>query len=216
MVDYELARRLMVDNQLRTHNVTDRRILGVMGQVPREIFVPEARKAVAYIDAIQPLGETGVRFMAPPSLLAKLVQLAEVVAGDAALVIGAGTGYSVAVLAGLGANVQGLEENNLLVGTANTTLAALEIGNASVALGGIEDAKGVYDVILLEGAVDIVPTSLFARLKDGGRLVCVVRQEGVAVANLYVKANNGVTARAEFNANLPPLSSSRPVEQFVF
>ena len=216
MVDYELARRLMVDNQLRTHHVTDRRILAVMGQVPRELFVPEARKAMAYIDDVQPLGETGVRFMAPPSLLAKLVQLAEVQAGEEVLDIGAGTGYSAAVLAGLGANVHGLEEDGALVAAANANLAALGVAKASVSLDSIADANGAYDVIVLEGAVEAVPASLFARLKEGGRLVGMIRQGGVAVANLYVKSGNGVTARAEFNANLPPLSSSRPVEQFVF
>lgn len=219
MIDFELARKLMVDNQLRTHSVTERRVLSVMGRVPRELFVPDERKAIAYIDDVQPLG--GARFMAPPSLLAKLVQLADVQNGDDVLDIGSGTGYSVAVLAGLGANVLGLEEEAALVHQANTNLAELKsaghlIGNARVAQGTINSANGLYDVVLLEGAIDAVPTGLFARLKDGGRLVAMVRSGAVAVANVYVKAGTGVTARAEFNASLPPLVSTRPVEQFVF
>ncbi|MDB5585154.1 MAG: Protein-L-isoaspartate O-methyltransferase [Devosia sp.] len=215
MVDYELARKLMVDNQLRTHHVTERRILAVMGRVPRELFVPEARKSIAYIDDTQPLG-TGSRFMAPPSLLAKLVQLAEVQAGDDVLDIGAGTGYSVAVLAGLGANVLGLEEDLALVSVANANLASLGVANGRVTSGSIADASGVFDVIVLQGAVETVPQALFARLKDGGRLVAMIRHGAVAVANVYVKAGTAVTARAEFNASLPPLSSTRPAEQFVF
>lgn len=216
MVDYELARKLMVDNQLRTHHVTERRILAVMGQVPRELFVSEARKSIAYIDDTQPLGATGVRFMAPPSLLAKLVQLAEVQAGDEVLDIGAGTGYSVAVLAGLGAKVLGLEEDAALVAQANANLGGLGIANGRVAAGSIADASGFFDVIVLQGAVEKVPPTLFARLKDGGRLVAMIRQGAVAVANVYVKAGTAVTARAEFNASLPPLISTRPAEQFVF
>jgi protein-L-isoaspartate(D-aspartate) O-methyltransferase len=215
MIDYELARKLMVDNQLRTHHVTDRRILAVMGRVPREMFVPEARRALAYIDDTQPLG-AGSRFMAPPSLLAKLLQLADVQPGDEVLDIGAGSGYSAAVLAGLGATVHGLEEDATLVAEANANLASLGIANASVSLGSFGDVNGTYDVIVLQGAVNTVPANLFARLTEGGRLVAMIRQGVVSVANLYVKSGTGVTARAEFNASLPPLSAVRPVEQFVF
>ena len=215
MIDYELARKLMVDNQLRTHHVTERRILAAMGRVPRELFVPEARRPLAYIDDTQPLG-AGSRFMAPPSLLAKLVQLADVQPGDEVLDIGAGSGYSAAVLAGLGATVHGLEEDAALVAEANATLASLGIANASVSLGSFGDVNGDYDVIVLQGAVEAVPANLFARLKEGGRLVAMIRKGVVAVANLYVKSGTGVTARAEFNASLPPLSAVRPVEQFVF
>jgi protein-L-isoaspartate(D-aspartate) O-methyltransferase len=216
MIDYELARKLMVDNQLRTHHVTERRILAVMGRVPREVFVSEARRPLAYIDDTQPLGATGSRFMAPPSLLAKLVQLADVQPGDEVLDIGAGSGYSAAVLAGLGAIVHGLEEDAALVAEANANLASLGVANASVSLGSFGDINGAYDVIMLQGAVEAVPANLFARLKDGGRLVAMIRQGVVAVANLYVKSGAGVTARAEFNASLPPLSAVRPAEQFVF
>ena len=216
MVDYELARKLMVDNQLRTHHVTERRILAVMGRVPRELFVSEARKSIAYIDDTQPLGATGARFMAPPSLLAKLVQLADVQAGDEVLDIGAGSGYSVAVLAGLGANVLGLEEDVALVTAANANLVSIGVTNGRVVAGSIADASGLFDVIALQGAVETVPQTLFARLKDGGRLVALIRHGAVAVANVYVKAGTVVTAHAEFNASLPPLVSTRPAEQFVF
>jgi len=154
--------------------------------------------------------------MAPPSLLAKLVQLADVQPGDEVLDIGAGSGYSAALLAGLGATVHGLEEDATLVAQANANLASLGVANASISLGSFGDVNGTYDVIVLQGAVEAVPANLFARLKDGGRLVAMIRQGVVAVAHLYVKSGTGVTTRAEFNASLPPLSTVRPAEQFVF
>ncbi|WP_375452048.1 protein-L-isoaspartate O-methyltransferase [uncultured Devosia sp.] len=217
MIDYERARKMMVDNQLRTHQVTERRLLNAMGRMPRELFVTDARKPLAYIDEAQPLGVAGSsRFMAPPALFARLVQLAEVQAGDDVLDIGAGTGYSVAVLATLGASVLGLEDDAALVALANGNLATLGVSNATVMQGSIGDVTGLYDVIVIEGALHHVPPALLTRLREGGRLVAMIRTGAVAVANVYVKSGTGVTARAEFDASLPPLLGARPVEQFVF
>ena len=107
MVDYSTARRRMVDNQLRTSNVTDRRILAAMEDVPRERFLPDARRALAYVDAVHDLG--GGRFLAAPAPFAKLLQLAEVDHTDTVLDVGAGSGYSVAVLARLARQVTGID-----------------------------------------------------------------------------------------------------------
>jgi protein-L-isoaspartate(D-aspartate) O-methyltransferase len=216
MVDYERARRTMVDNQLRTANVTDRRILSVMGRVPREIFVPDDRKPVAYIDDIQPLGAAG-RSMPAPAPFAKLIQLAAISSDDHVLDLGAGTGYSTAVLAGLARQVTGIEENGALVAAANANLASLGIANAKVTEGPLTlGGKGHYDVVVVEGALDAVPHALFDRLADGGRLVAMIRQGATAVANVYVKTGRGIAARAEFNSSLPPLTADRKEEDFVF
>jgi protein-L-isoaspartate(D-aspartate) O-methyltransferase len=217
MIDFETARRYMVDNQLRTAGITDRRILGAMGAVPRERFVPGDRKAIAYVDTAHPLG--GDRALGAPATVARLFQLAGIGEDDRVLDVGAGTGYSVAVLARLAGHVTGLERDAAMVATARANLAALGIGNADICEGPVDGAglaAGPFDVIVLEGAVWRIPEPLLELLADGGRLVALVAGPGLAVAHLYVRAGNDVTFRQEFNSMLPPLVPGNRPQAFVF
>jgi protein-L-isoaspartate(D-aspartate) O-methyltransferase len=217
MVDFERARRAMVDNQVRTSNVTDRRILGAMLTLPRENFVPESRRALAYIDEAHELGNG--RAMPAPAPFAKLVQLAEVEPTDVVLDLGAGLGYSTAVLAQLAQKVVGVESDPALAAAATKALAAAGVGNAEIVVSGFADVKPQpegYDVIMLEGAVAEVPTALFKLLRDGGRLVALIRRGPAAVAHLFVKSGETVNSRAEFNTTLPPLTAAGKADEFVF
>lgn len=218
MTDFEGARARMVDNQLRTSAVTDWRLLAQMGAVPRELFVPASRQAIAYIDDVQWLGEPATqRFIAPPATFAKLAQLAEITEADSVLDICAATGYSTAVIAGLAAAVVGIERDAGLAATARANLAQLNIANARVVAGDIAAVGGEqFDVVMVEGALDSVPDAFFAAVKDGGRLVALIRGGGVAVANVFVKTGKSIAARGEFNATLPPLYAALPAEEFVF
>lgn len=218
MVDFDRARAHMVENQLRTSGVSDLRVLARMLQVPREIFVPEARRALAYVDDVQWLERQGAgRFMAPPAILARLLQLTRVTQADVALHIGAGTGYGPAVLAGLAGKVTGLERDAALAARANENLAALGLNNAHVVAGDI-GALGTarFDVILLEGMLDAVPEAFFTALEEGGRLVAPLRSGGVGIANVFVKTEGKVTARQEFDLTLPPLYAEAAQDVFVF
>jgi protein-L-isoaspartate(D-aspartate) O-methyltransferase len=217
MVDYERLRKGMVDNQLRTVNITDRRLLGVMGQVPREIFVPPARAALAYIDDSHELGHG--RLMPAAAPFARLVQLAEIDAADAVLDIGAATGYSTAVLAHLAHEVVGIESEPGLADAARANLASIGVSNAEIITGAFDTVSpGAkhFDVIVLEGAVESVPSSLFELLADGGRLVASIRRGPAAVAHVFVKSGSAVNSRAEFNSSLPPLAQPARAEEFVF
>lgn len=217
MVDFERARQVMVDNQLRTNNVTDRRLLVAMGAVARENFVPAARRELAYIDEVHDLGHG--RAMPAPAPFAKLIQLAEVDADDAVLDLGAGLGYSTAVLARLAREVVGVESNAELAQQAQKALADAGVNNARIVVSSFEDvephAEG-FDVIVLEGTVDEEPRYLFKLLREGGRLVAMIRRGPTAVAHVFVKTGDTVNSRAEFNTSLPPLTIAPKAEEFVF
>lgn len=217
MVDFERARKAMVDNQLRTSNVTDRRILNAMLSVPREDFVPASRRALAYIDEAHDLGHG--RAMPAPAPFAKLVQLAEIEPGDAVLDLGAGLGYSTAVLAQLAHEVVGVESDPTLAAAAAKALSAAGISNAEIVvsdLNNVQPHASGFDVILLEGAVNEVSPELFKLLRDGGRLVALIRRGPAAVAHVFVKSGETVNSRAEFNTSLPPLTEVKRPDDFVF
>jgi protein-L-isoaspartate(D-aspartate) O-methyltransferase len=217
MIDYNQARTVMVDNQLRTSNIVDRRLLGVMGRIPRELFLPDQRRELAYIDEAHPLG--GGRYLAAPAPFAKLVQLAEIAETDRVLDIGCGTGYSTAVIAALAGEVVGVESDKDLAAKARANLAGLGIVNATIVEADLATGpkgRGEFDVVVVEGALAGAPESLFAQLRDGGRLVVLLRRGPTAAANVFVKVGKDVAARTEFNTTLPPLAAANPPEQFVF
>lgn len=214
MTDFARARAHMINSQLQTSGVTDKRILARMGAVQREMFVPEARRVTAYIDGVQWLGKAGSgRFIAPPATFAKLLQLAEITADDSVLDVGAGTGYSTVVIAGLAAHVAGFEPDAELAAAARQNLAQLGLSNASIVR---EIGKNSYDVVFVEGALHTVPEQYLAALKDSGRLIALVWTGGVSVAKVFVRSGKTIAGRSEFNAWLPPMLDSRPVEEFVF
>ena len=217
MTDHAQARKLMVDNQLRTSGITDRRLLGAMGEVPRESFVPPARQGIAYIDEAHPLGPT--RRLGPPVPFAKLIQLAAIEHTDEVLDLGCATGYSAAVIGQLATKVVAVEDDPALASAARRNLAAVGATNVSVVEGPIATgggAAGPFDVIVVEGTLTDVPSALFDLLKVEGRLVAYVGTPGkVPVAHLFAKSGNGIAARADFDGRLPPLAKPQS-DAFVF
>jgi protein-L-isoaspartate(D-aspartate) O-methyltransferase len=191
-----------------------------MAQVPREQFIPEARRGLAYIDEVHPLPSSGApRFLAAPAPFARLVQLARVDTDDTVLDVGCGTGYSTVVLADLAARVVAVESDAGLAAMARANLAGLGIDNAKVVEGPLEAGAPVeapFDVIIVEGAVDVVPAALLNQLADGGRLVALVRQGAAAAAYLYVRSGDDVAGKPEFNTTLPPLATGKAPSEFVF
>lgn len=215
--DFADARNRMVDSQVRPNKVTHGRILNAMREIPRERFVPGPMIARAYVDEDVPLGQG--RWLMEPMVLARLLQLGLPKAGQRALVVAAGTGYSAAVLAGCGLAVVALEPNAAHAADARATLAALslpvEIVSGPLAEGWAQG--GPYDLILLDGAVLEIPPALGAQLTPGGRIVAVRMlpgQTGKGVVAEQTRA--GLRAQAMFDCSVPLLPDLLPEPGFVF
>lgn len=206
----------MIDSQLRSSGVTERRLIAAFLDVPRELFVAEGRKSVAYVDDLQPLG-AGKRFILSPAHFGRMAQLAEIVDSSRVLDVGAATGYSTAVLARIAAHVVGIEIESGLVDRANGHLAQLGVQNASVIAGGTEAAVGqLFDAIVVEGAVEVEPHDLIALLAPGGRLVVPLLRRGIAVIHVIQRNDDGVMFTSEFDATMPRLWSWAHKDEFVF
>ena len=219
--DFQDLRTKMVDNQIRTTDVTDLAVIDAFLTVPREAFVPAARQVLAYIDEDQLLESEGdqPRYLMEPSPFAKLVQLAGVKKTDVVLDVGCGTGYSAAILSKLAGSVIGLESDSVLSAAATTRLAELGYDNVVIVSGELPagyPSEAPYDVILIEGAVDFVPDALLGQLKDGGRLVAVEGRGNASVARIYVKENGVASGRGVFNTADRPLPGFERVPQFEF
>ncbi|WP_249689921.1 protein-L-isoaspartate O-methyltransferase [Stappia sp. WLB 29] len=220
MGDYEQVRTHMVDNQLRTNDVTDLRVLDAMESVPRERFVPASKRCIAYSDQdiLAASGETS-RYLMKPHVFGKLVQLAAVQPGEVVLCVGCGTGYSVAVFAQLAGSVVGIESDPQIAAAASELLVELGIENAAVIEGDLAKggaSEGPYDVIFVDGAVEVLPPSLTAQLKDGGRLVVVRGLGGAGQAELHVRSGDAVSGRFAFNASAHLLPGFERPKEFVF
>ena len=207
--NYEQMRRAMVASQLRTTAVNDPRVVAAMGVVARERFVPAEQAALAYLDKSLPVAPG--RALASPMVTGRLLTEARVKHGDKALVIGAGAGYSAAVLAELGAVVTALEEDEALAGKATPGVRRVA---GALAKGWVKAAP--YDVILFDGAAEEIPAAIINQLADGGRLAAPIVEKGVTRLALGRKAGGGFGLQSFADAEAPILPGFAVVKGFSF
>jgi protein-L-isoaspartate(D-aspartate) O-methyltransferase len=216
-MDFQNARHNMVESQVRPNRVTDSRIIDAMGSLPRELFVPDDRQCIAYMDDEVSLGSG--RALLAPMVLAGLLQEAEVKPSDMAMVVGCGTGYSAAVLSRLAAGVVAVESESGFVARAVEILNKLSIDSVILEEGTLAAGcpkEAPYDVILIDGAVGEIPSSITDQLADRGRLVTMVSSGGVARATYVTKIAGHFAKRSFFEAGAPALPGFFPELAFTF
>jgi protein-L-isoaspartate(D-aspartate) O-methyltransferase len=218
MPDYAALRQTMVDTQLRTNKVTDAQVLAAMGDVPREIFVPEDRASFAYIDEDIRIGKS--RCMVEPMILARMIQAAEIGSDDVVLDIACGAGYSSAVLGYIAGAVVAVESDTELAGAASARIAKLGLDNVVVEMGPVNAGwadQAPYDVIMVNGACEKMADPVLSQLAEGGRLCAVIGgRSDIGVATMFVKSGGIVSSRVLFNANVPRLPEFELEEGFTF
>jgi protein-L-isoaspartate(D-aspartate) O-methyltransferase len=221
MSDFSTARQNMVDGQVRTSDVTDTRILDALLTIPREAFVPESKRALAYLDLDLDVsdGRTAKRYLIKPAVMAKMMQAAEIKSSDRVLVVGCATGYAAAVAAKIARQVVATESEPELVDRAAATLAGLGFGNVAVRLAPAAQgvpAEGPFDVIILNGATEIVPKMLYEQLEEGGRLVGVFGLSRPPRATIVTRLHGDFGDRPLFDAVAPVLPGLERLPEFVF
>jgi protein-L-isoaspartate(D-aspartate) O-methyltransferase len=219
MTDFALARRNMVDGQLRPNRVTNAALLSAVGELPRERFLPKALRSVAYADDDVPLG--GGRFLMEPMVLARLIQALQARPGDKVLVVASGRGYGAALLSRLVKSVVAVECDSALASSAEQTINDLGIVNIKQTVAKLENgaaADAPFDAILIEGAVHEIPRAILDQLAEGGRLTTVrAAPAGVlGVAELVVKEGGVASGRPLFDAGTPALPGFAPAPRFTF
>jgi protein-L-isoaspartate(D-aspartate) O-methyltransferase len=212
--NFEHMRRAMIASQLRTTGVNDPAVLAAIGAVARERFVPGERVSLAYADTLVPL-KPGRELNSPMAIGRLLTELAPE-PGEHALVVGAATGYSAAVMDRLTGSVVAVEEDADLLAIARAALAGsgVELVEGPLAAGAGQRAP--YDLILIDGAVEFVPEAILAQLKDGGRLAAAILEDGVTRISIGRKAGEGFGMAAVSDAAAAVLPGFLKPRGFTF
>ena len=190
--DYAAARQAMVDSQLRPQGVSDPSVIAAMSLIPREKFVPEEQKPLAYVDREVPLGEG--RALPAPAVLGRLLNALAPLPGERALLVGTSTGYAAAVLKAMG----------------------VEVGTTDGSLGDGQGKSGPYDFVLIDGAVEYLPDELVDRLKDGGRLGGAIVDQGITRLIVGRRAGGGFGYVTIADAATPVLPGFQRPRAFTF
>lgn len=215
--DYAKARETMVEQQVRPWDVLDMRVLEVIGSVPREAFVAEAHRPLAYSDLELPLGHG--ESMAKPVFEGRMLQALDLSPGDAVLEIGSGSGYIAACLGRLARDVVGIERHADLAEAARARLSALGLEN-NVRIETVDafawDTDRRFDAICVGGAVDSIPERFLQWLRPGGRMFIVQGRRPAMDAVLVRNEADGPRIDSLFETDVPYLAGAAPIPRFEF
>ena len=215
MSDFAARRVMMVDNQIRPSDVTKYPVIAAMLAVPREDYVPADRREAAYVGENLAIG--GGRTMVEPRTLAKLLDALNIQRDELVLNIGAGLGYSAAVIARMAEAVVAVEEEGLAA-EAQAALGDQRVDNVAVIAGALASGAAKhapYDVIFIEGGIEVLPDALVAQLKQGGRIGCLFMEGALGTARIGTKLGDGIVWRDAFNAAAPVLPGFERKAEFA-
>lgn len=217
MIDFDKMRQTMLDCQIRPSGVVDPAILSAFETTPRQDYVPEALRSIAYSDKEIAFGPGG-RFLVEPMIHAKILQALGLTSEQIVLDVGVGLGYSVAILSSLVSTVVALESSEALLQSASKSWDKHNISNVVSLVGDLPAGAPVhapYDAIIINGAVYEVPQALLSQLSEQGRLICVLRKSPQAAGQVTLFQRNGAQ-RALFDAGTSYLTGFEPVPVFEF
>lgn len=218
---YSQQRTNMIENQIRPDGVTDERVLDAFRAIPREDFIPEARRSMAYLGEDMPMGEG--RFLLEPSAYARLLQKTPIRSESRVLDIGCLTGYSTALLNSLSSHVCGVDHSDWIM-QARKIADSSGLAKPEFFIGelteGVAD-KGPFDVIVINGAVQTVPDALTDQLAENGVIATFWRGTGALAQNqgcavLFRKTANGLVMEKLFDAFVPLLQGFELEQGFTF
>lgn len=206
MTDFQERRTMMVDTQVRTNDVTKYNVIAAMLEIPRERFVPDSRRDVAYIGENIELARG--RVLLEPRTIAKMIDALDIRPTELVLNIGAGYGYSAAVLGRLAQAVVAVEEDPEMAAEATRRLAETGADNVALVQGPLaagHPPEAPYDAILIEGGIEELPEAIAAQLAEGGRIMALFHEGALGVVRIGTKLDGVITWRFAFNAGAPVL-----------
>lgn len=207
----------MVDCQVRPSDVTKFPIIEALLAVPREAYVPAAKKSVAY--AGEHIALSAGRVLLDARTFAKMLDSVNIRPTDLVLDLGCGMGYSSAVIARLAEAVVAVEEDADLAAVATETLSDMSVDNVLVAHAKLSEGNpkhGPYDVVIAEGAIEELPQAITDQIKDGGRIVAIIEQDNLSQCRIGYKADGNISWRYAFDASAPLLAGFETQEEFAF
>lgn len=216
MSDFAQRRTMMVDTQVRPNDVTSYPVIDAMLTIPREQFVPDARRDVAYAGENLDLGPR--RVLLEPRTLGKMMEVLDLQSDDLVLNVAGGYGYSAAVMARIAEAVVAVEEDPAMAAEAQARLAAQDVFNVVVIEGPLAQgcaSQAPYDAMLIEGAIELLPEALADQLAEGGRVVALFVEGHLGSVRIGRKVDGRINWRFAFNAGAPLLPGFEAQRGFV-
>ena len=218
-MDFKIARKNMVENQIRANKVTSLSVINAFFDVPREKFVPDALQEISYVDEDIQLSRN--RFMMKPMILARLFQSLNLKGNENILHVGSNSGYGSAILSRMCSSVISLESDKKLFETSIHTFSNMGFDNVVPLHGSMENGvekEAPFDIIFIEGSIETEPKSLFGQLNENGKLIAIIRPANIKIgkAKLFFKISNEIGLENLFDAQVSKLSIFKSKTKFSF